>query len=106
MAVYVDTARHPYRGMIMCHLWADSREELLAFVDQIGIARRWVQEPPRASWLHFDINLTHKQRALAAGAIQTDKYGPLEHVARLKGDGVKLARIEALRHKFKNSQNF
>lgn len=97
MAVYVDTARHPYRGMIMCHMWADSLDELLAMADEIGMNRKWLQQPPKASWVHFDVSLTMKARALAAGAVQTDRYGPVEHVARLRGDMAKVEQVRALR---------
>jgi hypothetical protein len=83
MSVYVDDVRHSFGRMIMCHLWADSLEELLAFVDKIGVQRKWLQQPPKASWVHFDISLGKKELALRSGAILTDKYGPLEHQARL-----------------------
>ncbi len=100
MAVYVDTARHKYRGMIMCHMWADSVQELLEMADRIGVPRKWLQQPPHASWVHFDVCLKKKAQAISHGAILTDKYGPLEHVARLKQDTAKLARIQVLREKF------
>lgn len=97
MAVYVDDVRHRYGRMLMCHLWADSLEELLAMADRIGVARRWLQHPPAASWTHFDICLTKKDAALAAGAQLTDRYGPVEHVARQRGDTAMLARVAAIR---------
>lgn len=97
MAVYVDDARHRYGRMIMCHMWSEDLGELLAMADRIGIARRWLQQPPRASWIHFDISQEKKVLALRAGAILTDRYGPLEHVARLTGDSKTLARIAARR---------
>ena len=37
MAVYVDGATHVYGGMRMCHMIADTREELLVMVDKIGV---------------------------------------------------------------------
>ena len=97
MAVYVDDANIPYRGMIMSHLWADTLPELLAMVDKIGVQRKWLQQPPKASWVHFDIAFGKKQKAIAAGAVLTDKYGPVEHLARLKGDQAKLDQIAELR---------
>lgn len=97
MTVYVDDVRHPYRRMVMCHMWADSLEELLAMADRIGVARRWLQEPPKASWVHFDVCLEKKALAISAGAVLTDKYGPLEHRARLEGDLRLLARVAASR---------
>lgn len=75
--------------MVMCHMWADSLEELLAMVDKIGVQRKWLQRPPKASWVHFDVALGKKALAIKAGAILTDKYGPVEHVAKLDiGTGV------------------
>lgn len=83
MAVYVDDVRHKFGRMVMCHMWADGLDELLAMADAIGIARKWLQQPPKASWIHFDVSLGMKTKAIALGAILTDKYGPSEHTARL-----------------------
>ena len=83
MAVYVDQAVHPYGRMLMCHMWADTEAELLAMVDTIGVSRRWIQRPPKASWVHFDISKGKRDLAIKAGAIETDRYGPLEHLARM-----------------------
>lgn len=103
MTVYVDDVEHrfePRPGVyyLMCHLWTDGPlEELLAFVDKIGVARRWLQKPPKASWVHFDVSLGVKAKALAAGAVLTDKYGPVEFLARQRGDSAKLATIARCR---------
>jgi len=83
MTVYVDDVRHKFGRMVMCHMWADTLDELLVMADRIGVARRWLQQPPKASWVHFDIALAKKAAALAAGAVLTDRYGPVEHCARL-----------------------
>jgi hypothetical protein len=98
MAVHVDDVRHRFGNMVMCHLWADTEAELLAMVDKIGVARKWIQRPPKASWVHFDIALSKKALAIKAGAILTDQFGPLEHEARLdiaSGDPQRIARGEA-----------
>jgi Protein of unknown function (DUF4031) len=97
VTVYVDDVRHRYGRMVMCHMWADTHEELLAMADAIGIARKWLQQPPKASWVHFDISLGKKELALAAGAILTDKYGPVEHVARLRGNTKMLETVATAR---------
>lgn len=78
MAVYVDNMRAPFGRMVMCHCWADTRQELFAMMDTIGVASKWFQQPPKASWEHFDISLNKRALAVAAGAIETDRYGPLE----------------------------
>lgn len=83
MSVYVDDVRHRFGRMIMCHMWADTLAELFAMADAIGVQRKWLQRPPKASWVHFDVSLEKKALAIARGATLTDKYGPLEHAARL-----------------------
>lgn len=90
MSCYVDNVTHQFGRMKMCHLWADTEAELLAMVDKIGVDRKWIQghqtlsfgKHKKASWVHFDISLSKKALALQAGAILTDKYGPVEHIAR------------------------
>ncbi len=97
MSVYVDDVRHRYGRMVMCHMWADTLDELLAMADRVGVARRWLQQPPKASWVHFDVSLAMKAKALAAGAILTDRFGPSEHTARLAGNQKMLDMIAASR---------
>lgn len=82
MTVYVDDVRHRLGRMVMCHMWADTEAELHAMAAAIGIQRRWFQQPPKASWKHYDISLGKKDQAIALGAVLTDQYGPLEHCAR------------------------
>ncbi len=105
MPCYVDPSIHPFGRMVMCHLWADTEAELMAMVDKIGVARKWVQRPPKASWLHFDIAKSKRALAVAAGAIQTDRYGPLEHTSRLEGRTEMLMKIEALRSRRRDEVN-
>ncbi len=97
MTVYVDDVRHHFGRMVMCHMWADSLDELLAMADAIGVQRKWLQKPPKASWVHFDISLSKKSEAVKRGAVLTDKYGPVEHMARLCGDQAKLEQIARCR---------
>jgi hypothetical protein len=97
MGVYVDDVRHKYKRMVMCHMWADTHDELLAMADKIGVQRKWLQQPPKASWVHFDICLAKKKLAIKHGAVLTDKYGPIEHLARMLGDTIRLKRIADLR---------
>ena len=97
MTVYVDDVRHRFGRMTMCHMWADSDEELHAMATTIGVARRWFQYPPKASWKHYDICLSKKALALQSGAVLTDKYGPVEHEARRKGDVAKLEQVAKCR---------
>lgn len=85
MAVYVDDVAHPFKHMIMCHMWADSLEELLAMATLLGIQHKWLQKPPKASWVHFDVALGKKKLAIQKGAILTDMLGPHRFLAA-RGD--------------------
>jgi hypothetical protein len=97
MTVYVDDVRHPFGRMVMCHMWADTLDELMAMADRIGIARKWLQKPPKASWVHFDVSLGKKAQAIALGAVLTDMFGPLEHCARLEGNQKQLEMVRRSR---------
>jgi len=67
MTVYVDHARIPYGRMLMSHMLADTREELLAMARRIGIAERWMQKRGTPSE-HFDICDSKRALALRHGA--------------------------------------
>jgi len=69
MAVYVDDMRAPFGRMVMCHMLADSTEELLAMADQVGVARRWLQKAGTPHE-HFDIALSKRALAVKAGAVE------------------------------------
>jgi hypothetical protein len=84
VSLYVDDVRHKFGRMIMCHMWADTVEELHAAAERLGLRRSWFQQPPKASWEHYDISLTVKARAMELGAILTDRFGPVEHTSRLR----------------------
>jgi len=71
MAVYVDNMRAKFGRMVMCHMLADSREELDAMADRIGVARRWIQYPGTIKE-HYDIALSARAKAVAAGAVEID----------------------------------
>lgn len=62
MTVYVDDMRAPFGRMLMCHMIADTEDELLAMADTIGVARKWYQGD------HFDIALSKRALAIEAGA--------------------------------------
>ena len=67
VSVYVDDMRAPFGRMVMCHLCADTTEELLEMASKIGVQRKWIQKP--GTWQeHFDICLAKRALAVAAGA--------------------------------------
>lgn len=69
MTVYVDDMRAAFGRYVMCHMLADTDEELHAMAAKIGVQRRWHQAPPRHS-SHYDIALSKKALAIEAGAVE------------------------------------
>lgn len=65
--VFVDDMRAPFGRMVMCHMIADTPEELLAMADRIGVQRKWIQKAGTYEE-HFDISKVKKEMALRAGA--------------------------------------
>lgn len=67
MAVYVDNMRAPFRGMVMCHMVADTDDELHTMADQLGMPRRSHQKPgtPHS---HYDITMEKRAKAVKLGA--------------------------------------
>ena len=67
--VYVDDMFAAYGRMKMCHMLADTTDELLAMADKIGVARKWLQKPGTALE-HFDVCAAKRALAIAHGAQQ------------------------------------
>lgn len=70
MTVYVDDMKAdfnpshaPGRKYVMCHMIADTEEELHAMADNIGVLRKWYQGD------HYDITQSKKVLAIKAGAV-------------------------------------
>jgi hypothetical protein len=90
MPVFVDTMRARFGRMIMCHMFADTDEELHAMAAKIGVSRRWHQRPPckapgmDASWSHYDICMSKKDMARAFGAIEIE-YRDLPNWLKQRG---------------------
>lgn len=70
MTVYVDDMRAGYGRMVMCHMLADTDAELHAMASRIGVQRRWWQSPEKTSGSHYDIALSKRALAVAAGAVE------------------------------------
>jgi hypothetical protein len=87
MAIYVDAPRYSYGRMIMCHMIADTPEELHAMADKIGMARRWFQAPPQASFWHYDIAKFKRALAVEHGAIECDRNAFVGHLRRIRASG-------------------
>ncbi|TLX16339.1 DUF4031 domain-containing protein [Rhizobium sp. MHM7A] len=82
MAVYVDSGRWKFRGMIMCHMLADTEIELHAMAALIGCKREWYQW--HASTPHYDLPLFRRQEAIKAGAIEIDRKQTVALIRRIR----------------------
>lgn len=95
MTVYVDDMR-------ACHMIADTDDELHAMADRIGVARKWHQSPPKASHSHYDICLSKRAQAVAAGAIEITwkQAACMAHRRRVTGElGSPEDAVEWIRHR-------
>jgi len=68
--------------MIMCHMVADSLEELHSMADAIGIRRQWFQS--QASYPHYDICKAKRAQAISRGAVEVTGREMIRHCQRLK----------------------
>lgn len=69
MTVYVDDMKAPFGRMVMCHMIANTDDELLSMADMIGVRRKWIQHVGTAK-VHFDVSMASRARALRAGAVE------------------------------------
>ncbi len=69
MTVYVDDMRAHFGRMIMCHMIADTSDELHAMARSIGVRRKWCQGE-RTSREHYDICLGKRKVAVECGAVE------------------------------------
>jgi len=67
MAVYVGPPVWPFGRMIMCHMVADTLEELHEMADAVGLRREWFQS---GRWNHYDVSKGRRAKAITLGAIE------------------------------------
>jgi hypothetical protein len=76
MTVYVDTVRaYPDAGMRFtdfCHLLADTRDELHAMADALGVPRRIFQD--HAWRWHYDLPAHLRAMAVSLGALEVTMH--------------------------------
>ena len=84
MAVYVDKGRYVYWRMKMCHMLADTLEELHAMADRLGLKREWFQPE---STPHYDICQSKRRLALKFGAVEIDNRQMVEIIRKWRQRG-------------------
>lgn len=84
MSVYVDGGRNPFRRMVMCHMIADTLDELHAMARNIGLWPEWFQAD--ASTPHYDLSKAKRALAVSLGAIEVDRRRLVEIIRRLRAE--------------------
>ena len=79
MAVYVDDAIWPYGRMMMCHMLADTVDELHSMADRIGVRRKWLQNKRVP---HYDICKSKRALAVKLGAVEVSRERVVELTKR------------------------
>lgn len=81
MSVYVDKQENKLGRMKMCHMLADSVEELHAMADKLGLKREWFQNH---STPHYDISKGKRTLAISLGAIEVNRYKVVELIRKYR----------------------
>lgn len=69
MTVYVGVPMWPYRNYIMCHMFADTDQELETMARWIDLDPKWIQKPRASIGPHYDIAKSKREIAIRFGAI-------------------------------------
>lgn len=83
MTVYVDKTKNPFRNMIMCHMMADTPQELHDMALKIGMRLSWFQ--PLSS-PHYDVCLMRRIRAINLGAVEIDRRKTVELIRKIRAN--------------------
>lgn len=81
MSVYVDDCVYPYGRMMMCHMLADSLDELHAMADKIGVNRKWFQNTRNP---HYDICKSKRALAVGHGAVEINRRQLAELIRKFR----------------------
>lgn len=88
MPVYVDNMRAKYQGMVMCHMVADTLEELHIMAEKIGLRPEWFQMS-NSGVPHYDIPIFRREMALENGATEIDRHQLFQLMKRIKNQNHK-----------------
>jgi hypothetical protein len=85
MTIYVDGERNGFGRMVMCHMLADTPEELHVMAAKIGMQRKWYQRPSKnVSFPHYDVSLSRRALAVAAGAVEISRRECSAHMRKIR----------------------
>ncbi|MEM9550531.1 MAG: DUF4031 domain-containing protein, partial [Pseudomonadota bacterium] len=86
MTVHVDNMKAGFGRMKICHIMADTTEELLAKADKNVVARNWIQDAETVHE-HFDIAQSKRALAVQFGAVEFRMRDIGVPIRKKRGDG-------------------
>lgn len=87
MAVYIDDMFASLGRMKMCHMIADTDEELHKMAFAIGMRKEWWQSPEKTYASHYDVASGKRLKAIELGAIAITSRQAVALVNRKKVTG-------------------
>lgn len=92
MTVYVDhpldwgkgSVKQASRVRYWCHMMADTIEELHEMAARLKMPKAWYQGPPSHAHPHYDLSLSRRKQAVAAGAVDISEWDRQHTLALLK----------------------
>ena len=81
MAVYVDKGKISYGRMKMCHMLADSLNELHDMARKLGLKREWFQDNKTP---HYDICQAKRKLAIEFGAIEANRVKVVQLIRKYR----------------------
>lgn len=84
MPVYVDSEFIQFKRMKMCHMIADTEEELESMALQLGLKLSWWQYKGTYK-SHFDVSKSVREKAIALGVKVIDRRELVDILNRKKG---------------------
>lgn len=94
MSVYVDGERNAFGRMVMCHMFADTLDELHQMAARIGMDRAWFQP---LSFPHYDVSLSRRAIAVQRGAVEVDRRAGCNIRKRIRDAGWSEADLADIR---------
>lgn len=104
MSVYIDKSNKKLGRMKMCHMIADSLDELLSFGLSIGLKKEWIQY--NETFPHFDISIFYKEKAIKLGILELNNMDFAKKIKDLKNNNKEYYMWNFLRKITKDKYNF
>jgi hypothetical protein len=86
MSVYVDGEQNTFGRMKMCHMIADTLDELHDMAQRLGLKRQWFQTS-RSGMPHYDVCRSKRTQAVSLGAVEINRRQLVDLLRRQRERG-------------------